>query len=47
MRFLAVPVGFGVGADDNKQPFRELTLAFPGGWVCHYLLELRMLTSDP
>lgn len=47
MYFLAVPAGFGVGADDNKQPFRELTPAFPGGWVCHYLLELRMLTSDP
>lgn len=29
MRFLAVPVGFGAGVDDNKQPFKEETPAFP------------------
>lgn len=36
MCFLAVPVWFGVGVDDNKQPFKEVTPAFPGRWACHY-----------
>lgn len=46
MCFLTVPVGLGVGVEDNKQPFKEVTPAFPGRWTCHYLPGLGMLTSD-